>query len=68
MMGASGHCGSVTSIEQTMRTPVMGTAQALAACAAMHCLDSNMAQRAAGWMVATQHASGGWGRRERPVD
>jgi len=46
----------------------MGTAQALAACAAMHCLDSNMAQRAAGWMVATQTCEWRWGPPRTPVD
>jgi squalene-hopene/tetraprenyl-beta-curcumene cyclase len=48
--------------------PVMGTAQALAACADLGCLDSNTAQRAAAWMVASQHADGGWGPPRAPVD
>ncbi|HEX3599583.1 MAG TPA: prenyltransferase/squalene oxidase repeat-containing protein, partial [Lacipirellulaceae bacterium] len=48
--------------------PVMGTAQALAACAELGCLDSNTAQRAAAWMVASQHADGGWGPPRAPVD
>ena len=48
--------------------PVMGTAQVLAACAELGCLDSNLAKRAAAWMLSTQHASGGWGPPRSPVD
>ncbi len=48
--------------------PVIGTAQVLTACAELHCLDSNTAQRAAGWLLASQHSSGGWGPPRAPVD
>ena len=48
--------------------PVMGTAQVLMACADLQRLDSNMATRAAGWLVASQHTAGGWGPPRVPVD
>ncbi|MFO0788741.1 MAG: prenyltransferase/squalene oxidase repeat-containing protein [Pirellulales bacterium] len=48
--------------------PVLGTALVLAACGELHCCDSNMAQRAAAWMVASQHSGGGWGPPRAPVD
>ena len=48
--------------------PVMGTAQVLMACAELQRLDSNMAMRAAGWLVASQHTAGGWGPPRVPVD
>ena len=50
------------------QNPVIGTAQVLAACAELQRLDSNMAQRAAAWLLAAQHADGGWGPPRAPVD
>jgi squalene-hopene/tetraprenyl-beta-curcumene cyclase len=47
---------------------VLGTAQVLTACAELHGLDSSMAQRAVGWLQASQHSSGGWGPPRVPVD
>jgi squalene-hopene/tetraprenyl-beta-curcumene cyclase len=40
---------------------VYGTAQVLIACAELGCLDGDMAQRAARWLLGVQHANGGWG-------
>lgn len=48
--------------------PVLGTALVLAACGELHCCNSNLAQRAAGWLVASQHSGGGWGPPRAPVD
>ena len=60
--------GLAMSIKLRHENPVMGTAQVLAACAELGCLDSNLAKRAAAWMLSTQHASGGWGPPRSPVD
>jgi squalene-hopene/tetraprenyl-beta-curcumene cyclase len=48
--------------------PVYGTAQVLLASADWERLDSNLAQRAARWLVAAQHTNGGWGPPRTPVD
>ena len=48
--------------------PVIGTALVLAAYVEVGRLDSSMAQRAAAWMLAAQHADGGWGPPRAPVD
>ena len=48
--------------------PVLGTALVLTTFAELCCLDTNTAQRAASWMVASQHSSGGWGPPRVPVD
>jgi squalene-hopene/tetraprenyl-beta-curcumene cyclase len=48
--------------------PVYGTAQALLASADLERLDSNTAERAARWLVVSQHAGGGWGPPRSPVD
>jgi squalene-hopene/tetraprenyl-beta-curcumene cyclase len=48
--------------------PVLGTCQVLGALSELNCLDSNTAQRAAGWLLASQHTSGGWGPPRAPVD
>ncbi|HEX4412337.1 MAG TPA: prenyltransferase/squalene oxidase repeat-containing protein [Lacipirellulaceae bacterium] len=48
--------------------PVLGTCQVLEAVGELNGLDSNTAQRAAGWLLASQHASGGWGPPRAPVD
>jgi squalene-hopene/tetraprenyl-beta-curcumene cyclase len=48
--------------------PVLGTAQVLAACEAMQLAETNMATRAAAWLVAAQHSDGGWGPPRAPVD
>jgi squalene-hopene/tetraprenyl-beta-curcumene cyclase len=40
---------------------VYGTAQVLIACAELGRLESDMAQRAARWLLGVQHANGGWG-------
>ena len=50
------------------RNPVYGTAQVLLASMEAGRLESNMAQRAARWLVAAQHANGGWGPPRSPVD
>ena len=50
------------------RSPVYGTAVVLSACAELDRLDSNLAQRAAQWLMAAQHTSGGWGPPRTPVD
>jgi squalene-hopene/tetraprenyl-beta-curcumene cyclase len=43
------------------RNPVCGTSRVIAACAELDMLQSELAQRAARWLVATQHVGGGWG-------
>lgn len=43
------------------KNPVYGTAQVLFAAAELDRLDSDLAQRAARWIVAAQHSNGGWG-------
>jgi squalene-hopene/tetraprenyl-beta-curcumene cyclase len=48
--------------------PVLGTCHVLGALSELGFLDSNTAQRAAGWLLAAQHASGGWGPPRTPVD
>jgi squalene-hopene/tetraprenyl-beta-curcumene cyclase len=48
--------------------PVLGTAQVLAALSELRLLDSNTAERAASWMLAAQHTSGGWGPPRAPID
>jgi squalene-hopene/tetraprenyl-beta-curcumene cyclase len=48
--------------------PVIGTALVLAACESLRLSESNMATRAAGWLVAAQHSDGGWGPPRAPVD
>jgi squalene-hopene/tetraprenyl-beta-curcumene cyclase len=40
---------------------VYGTAEVLALCVDLGRLDSDMAQRAARWLLGVQHANGGWG-------
>ena len=40
---------------------VYGTAEVLALCADFGRLDSELAQRAARWLIGVQHANGGWG-------
>ena len=40
---------------------VYGTARVLITCAELGRLDSDMAQRAARWLLGVQHANGGWG-------
>jgi squalene-hopene/tetraprenyl-beta-curcumene cyclase len=48
--------------------PVCGTAQVLLASADLDRLDSNLAGRAANWLVTAQHSNGGWGPPRTPVD
>lgn len=48
--------------------PVYGTAQVLLASADLKRLDSNTAQRAARWLVVSQHTNGGWGPPRSPID
>jgi squalene-hopene/tetraprenyl-beta-curcumene cyclase len=50
------------------QNPVMGTAQVLSACAEVGGLDSGMVERATAWLLAAQHADGGWGPPRAPVD
>jgi len=40
---------------------VYGTARVLMMCAELGRLDSDMAERAARWLIGVQHANGGWG-------
>jgi squalene-hopene/tetraprenyl-beta-curcumene cyclase len=47
---------------------VIGTSQALAACADAGALDTEMAQRAARWVVTAQHSTGGWGPPRAPMN
>jgi squalene-hopene/tetraprenyl-beta-curcumene cyclase len=48
--------------------PVLGTAQVLIACDELRQLQSNMAARAAAWLITAQHSAGGWGPPRAPVD
>jgi squalene-hopene/tetraprenyl-beta-curcumene cyclase len=48
--------------------PVFGTAQVLVACAELQRLESELAQRAARWLVSAQHSTGGWGPPRAPRD
>jgi squalene-hopene/tetraprenyl-beta-curcumene cyclase len=50
------------------QNPVYGTAQVILASADLDRLDSNTAQRAARWLVTSQHANGGWGPPRAPID
>ncbi len=47
---------------------ILGTAQVLVALADLHVLDSSVVQRAADYLVASQHAGGGWGPPRVRVD
>jgi squalene-hopene/tetraprenyl-beta-curcumene cyclase len=49
-------------------SPVLGTAQVLAACAALNRLDTETARRAARWLILAQHSTGGWGPPRAPRD
>jgi squalene-hopene/tetraprenyl-beta-curcumene cyclase len=48
--------------------PVVGTTRVLVACAALNRLDTDLARRAAGWLISTQHSTGGWGPPRAPRD
>jgi squalene-hopene/tetraprenyl-beta-curcumene cyclase len=48
--------------------PVLGTAQVLAACDDLQLLSSDMAARAAAWLITAQHSGGGWGPPRVPID
>jgi len=48
--------------------PVYGTAQVLLSSAELGRLDSDMALRAARWLISAQHANGGWGPPRAPRD
>jgi squalene-hopene/tetraprenyl-beta-curcumene cyclase len=48
--------------------PVFGTAHVLLACADLCRLDHELAARAVRWLLAAQHASGGWGPPRAPLD
>jgi squalene-hopene/tetraprenyl-beta-curcumene cyclase len=50
------------------QNPVLGTAQVLSACADLQRLDTDMAKRAATWLLVAQHTAGGWGPPRVPVD
>ncbi|MCI0332642.1 MAG: hypothetical protein L0228_05405 [Planctomycetes bacterium] len=50
------------------QNPVIGTADVLIACAELQRLDWGLADRAARWLVSSQHAGGGWGPPRAPVD
>jgi hypothetical protein len=51
-----------------LQNPVCGTSRVLEACAALDVLDTDMATRAARWLVTAQHSSGGWGPPRTPLD
>jgi squalene-hopene/tetraprenyl-beta-curcumene cyclase len=48
--------------------PVYGTALVLTTCTELGRLDSEMAQKAARWLIGAQHAGGGWGPPRAPID
>ncbi|MEX0643010.1 MAG: prenyltransferase/squalene oxidase repeat-containing protein [Pirellulales bacterium] len=48
--------------------PVVGTALVLTAYAELELLDSDVARRAANWLLTAQHAGGGWGPPRVPLD
>jgi squalene-hopene/tetraprenyl-beta-curcumene cyclase len=48
--------------------PVYGTSQVLFAAAELERLESNVTQRAARWLIAAQHANGGWGPPRAAID
>ncbi|MBW8886015.1 MAG: hypothetical protein JF612_14850 [Planctomycetia bacterium] len=50
------------------RNPVIGTSLALSACAELDLKNSELAQRASRWLLAAQHANGGWGPPRAPLD
>jgi squalene-hopene/tetraprenyl-beta-curcumene cyclase len=50
------------------RNPVCGTALVLRMCGESGRLEAELAQRAARWLMAAQHANGGWGPPRAPVD
>jgi squalene-hopene/tetraprenyl-beta-curcumene cyclase len=50
------------------RNPVCGTALVLRMCAELERLESGLAHRSARWLMAAQHADGGWGPPRVPVD
>jgi squalene-hopene/tetraprenyl-beta-curcumene cyclase len=50
------------------RNPVIGTSLVLSACAELDLKNSELAQRASRWLLAAQHANGGWGPPRAPVD
>jgi squalene-hopene/tetraprenyl-beta-curcumene cyclase len=50
------------------QNPVAGTSQVLLACAELERVDTELAQRAARWLIGAQHANGGWGPPRTPVD
>lgn len=47
--------------------PVVGTAWVLECCAELNELSSELARRAACWLLAAQHTGGGWGPPRAPV-
>ncbi len=48
--------------------PVVGSALVLTACDELEQLDSDIARRAANWLLTAQHAGGGWGPPRVPLD
>jgi squalene-hopene/tetraprenyl-beta-curcumene cyclase len=50
------------------QNPVVGTAQVLLMCHELSRSDWGMANRAARWLLSSQHAGGGWGPPRAPVD
>jgi squalene-hopene/tetraprenyl-beta-curcumene cyclase len=48
--------------------PVCGTAQVLIGCAELSRLDTELARRAARWLLSAQHSTGGWGPPRAPRD
>jgi len=54
--------------QPAQQNPVCGTAQVLLACASLMRLDTDLARRAAQWLVSAQHSGGGWGPPRAPRD
>lgn len=50
------------------QNPVCGTALVMLAAADLDRCNSTLAQRAARWLVTTQHSNGGWGPPRTPID
>lgn len=51
-----------------VENPTLGTAQVLAALADLHVLNYSVAERAADYLMASQHSGGGWGPPRVPID
>jgi squalene-hopene/tetraprenyl-beta-curcumene cyclase len=50
------------------QNPVYGAASVILACAQLGRVESEMLQRAVGWLIRAQHVGGGWGPPRPPLD